>query len=149
MFAHIKFDWPQICAREALSWDDLSKLAQDPLVTIGAHTVTHPVLSKLTQEEARTEMRIGRKLIEEQINRPVDHFCYPFGSRDEVGLREFQLARELGFKTATTTRWGNIFKKHRLHLHALPRVPLTNGFNWDDFDRKSLRRFWRGRVVTA
>lgn len=149
MFAHIKFDWRQICADEALSWNDLSKLAKDPLVTIGAHTVTHPALSKLTQDQARTEMHVGRKLIEDCIHRPVEHFCYPFGSRDEVGVREFELARELGFKTATTTRWGNIFKKHRLHLHALPRVPLTNQFSWDDFRRKSLRRFLRGRAVTA
>jgi peptidoglycan/xylan/chitin deacetylase (PgdA/CDA1 family) len=149
MFADIKFDWRQICAREALGWDDLAKLAQDPLVTIGAHTVTHPVLSKLPQEDACAEMDIGRKLIEEHIHRPVEHFCYPFGSREEVGVREFQLARELGFKSATTTRWGNIFNKHRLHLHALPRVPLINGFNWNDFHRNSLRRFLRGRVVTA
>lgn len=149
MFAQASFDWRQMCAAEALSWDDLRELAGDPLVTIGAHTVSHPVLSALSPEQACAEMRDGRERIEARIGAPVAHFCYPFGSRNEVGIREFELARKLGFKTATTTRWGNVFRKHRAHLHGLPRVPLTNAFNWDGFRRQSLRRFWRGRVVSA
>ena len=149
IFEQTSFDWRQTCAEEALSWDDLRELAQDPLVTIGAHTVSHPVLSALSPEQACAEMRDSRERIEARIGVPVAHFCYPFGSRNEVGAREFELARELGFKTATTTRWGNIFPKHRKHLHGLPRVALTNAFNWDGFRQQSLRRFSRGRVVTV
>lgn len=149
MFEQARFDWRQMCAAEALSWDDLCELARDPLVTIGAHTVSHPVLSALSAEQACAEMRDSREQIEARIGAPVVHFCYPFGSRNEVGAREFELARKLGFKTATTTRWGNIFRAHRAHLHGLPRVPLTNAFSWDGFRRQSLRRFWRGRVVSA
>lgn len=149
IFERVNFDWRQMCAEEALSWDDLRELARDPLVTIGAHTVSHPVLSALSPEQACTEMRDSRERIEARIGEPVAHFCYPFGSRNEVGAREFELAQELGFKTATTTRWGNIFPKHRKHLHGLPRVALTNAFDWNDFRRQSLRRFARGRVVTV
>lgn len=149
IFERVNFDWRQMCAEEALSWDDLRELARDPLVTIGAHTVSHPVLSALSPEQAYAEMRDSRERIEVRIGAPVAHFCYPFGSRNEVGAREFELARELGFKTATTTRWGNIFPKHRKHLHGLPRVALTNAFDWNDFRRQSLRRFSRGRVVTV
>lgn len=149
IFEQASFDWRQMCAEEAMSWDDLRELAQDPLVTIGAHTVSHPVLSALSSEQACAEMRDSRERIETNIGAPVTHFCYPFGSRNEVGAREFELARELGFKTATTTRWGNIFPKHRKHLHGLPRVALTNAFDWSDFRRQSLRRFSRGRVVTV
>ncbi len=149
MFEQAHFDWRQMCVEEALSWNDLCELAQDPLVTIGAHTVSHPVLSALSPEQACTEMRDSRERIEAHIGAPVAHFCYPFGSRNEVGAREFELARKLGFKTATTTRWGNIFRQHRAHLHGLPRVPLTNAFSWDGFRRQSLRRFWRGRVISA
>ncbi len=149
IFERVNFDWRQMCAEEALSWDDLRELARDPLVTIGAHTVSHPVLSALSPEQVCAEMRDSRERIEAHIGAPVTHFCYPFGSRNEVGTREFELAQELGFKTATTTRWGNIFPKHRKHLHGLPRVALTNAFDWNDFRRQSLRRFARGRVVTV
>lgn len=149
MFKEAHFDWRRICAAEALIWDDIYEMAQDPLVTIGAHTVSHPVLSELPEDQAYTEMRASRERIEARIGAPVVHFCYPFGSRNEVGRREFELARRVGFKTATTTRWGNIFPAHRAHLHGLPRVPLTNGFSWNGFRRQSIRRFWRGRVVSA
>jgi len=149
IFERASFDWRQMCAEEVLSWDDLRELARDPLVTIGAHTVSHPVLSALSPEQAYAEMRDSRERIEVRIGEPVAHFCYPFGSRNEVGTREFELAQELGFKTATTTRWGNIFPRHRKHLHGLPRVALTNDFDWNDFGRQSLRRFARGRVVTV
>lgn len=149
MFEQARFDWRQMCAAEALSWDDLRELSRDPLVTIGAHTVSHPVLCQLSEEKALAEMRDSRERIEAHIGKHVTHFCYPFGSRNEVGAREFDLARSLRFSTATTTRWGNIFPRHRTHLHALPRVPLTNSFDWGTFGRQSLRRFWRGRVVSA
>lgn len=149
MFEQARFDWRQMCVSQALSWDDISELARDPLVTIGAHTVSHPALSTLSTEQVCAEMLVSKERIEDCIGAPVAHFCYPFGSRNEVGAREFELARIMGFKSATTTRWGNIFSKHRAHLHGLPRVPLTNSFSWDGFRRQSLRRFWRGRVVSA
>lgn len=149
MFEQTRFDWRQMCTAEALNWDNLCELARDPLVTIGAHTVSHPDLSALSAEQACAEMRDSREQIEARIGIPVVHFCYPFGSRIEVGAREFKLARKEGFKTATTTRWGNIFRAHRGHLHGLPRVPLSNAFSWDGFRRQSLRRFLCGRVVTA
>ncbi|MDO8298810.1 polysaccharide deacetylase family protein [Lacisediminimonas sp.] len=149
LFEHASFDWRNICAAQALRWTDIDELASDPLVSIGAHTVSHPVLCALPEEQVRAEMRDGRERIEAHIGAPVTHFCYPFGSRNEVGAREFELARQLGFKTATTTRWGNIFPRHRKHLHGLPRVPLTNAFDWNGFRRQSLRRFSRGRVVTV
>jgi peptidoglycan/xylan/chitin deacetylase (PgdA/CDA1 family) len=149
MFYQKYFDWRQICSSAALSWDDLRELALDPRVTIGAHTVSHPILSALSAEQASIEMRNSRDRIEAMTGATASHFCYPFGSREEVGRREFELAQKLGFKTATTTRWGNIFRAHRMHLHGLPRVPLTNAFSWEGFRQQSLKRFWRGRVVSA
>lgn len=149
LFKYVCFDWQKLSVGEFISWDDICNLARDPLATIGAHTLTHPDLSKLSLEEACFEMRDSREQIESRICGTVSHFCYPFGTRSEVGNREFELARKLGFHTATTTRWGNIFRAHSLHMHELPRVPLTNSFTWDCFRTQSLRRFCRGRVVTA
>lgn len=149
MFAQAKFNWRPLCSTHAMQWEEISELARDPLVTIGAHTLSHPVLGALSPDQAILEMRGSRDRLEARIGMPVKHFCYPFGSRNEVGVREFELARNLGFRTATTTRWGNIFRAHRAHLHALPRVPLTHAFTWDGFRGQSLRRFMRGRVVSA
>ena len=68
---------------------------------------------------------------------------------DELLPAAYELAREIGFVTATTTRWGNLFRRHRNHAMALPRIPLTNGFTWPLHRSQSGRRVVRGPVVTA
>ena len=59
------------------------------------------------------------------MQKRVDHFSYPFGSSKEVNEREFAIVKECGFKTSTTTRWGNIFKEHKDHKECLPRIHVS------------------------
>jgi peptidoglycan/xylan/chitin deacetylase (PgdA/CDA1 family) len=106
---------------DVLSWDEVRGLARNPLVTIGAHTVTHPRLSQLAESDARRELYDARVRIESEISRPVIHLAYPYGGRRACGPREAVLAREAGYETAVTTRRGNLFKSHSEHFTALPR----------------------------
>lgn len=108
----------------ALSWEQISQLSADPLVTIGAHTVNHHMLSRLSEAAARREIFESKKIIELHINREVGHFSYPFGSRGQAGKREFAIVKGCGFKTATTSRNANIFFRHRHHLECLPRIDI-------------------------
>jgi len=117
-----------ICRAEAMSWDQVRELADDPLVTIGAHTVNHPALAKLDRNEARVEMAMSRGRLENELERDVEHFCYPYGDAGSAGAREFELAREIGFRSGVTTRKGLIYEPHRDHLHALPRVSLNGHY---------------------
>jgi len=57
-----------------------------------------------------------------------EHLAYPVGDATSAGPREFRIAAELGFKTATTTRPGVLFKAHREHLTALPRISVNGEF---------------------
>src|SRR5258708_31593083 len=107
-----------------MSWEELSKLAADPLVTIGAHTVNHVMLAKVPETSARAEMEMSRSVIEAALGVRPDHICYPVGDPTSAGPREFRIASELGFKTGVTTRPGVIFPHHREHLIALPRASL-------------------------
>jgi peptidoglycan/xylan/chitin deacetylase (PgdA/CDA1 family) len=111
-----------------LSWDEARQLAQHPLVTIGAHTVSHPTLASLDQEQARREMAESRARIETELKRPVAHFAYPYGGQGNATEREFSLAKELGYETAVTTRFGVIQNGKEPQLHALPRV-TSNSFD--------------------
>lgn len=108
----------------ALSWDDVRTLADCDGVTVGAHTVHHRPLSRLSADEARWEMFEGRARLERQIRRPVRHFAYPYGGLAEAGPREYALAAACGYATATTTREGIVGLRHRDALHALPRLTL-------------------------
>jgi peptidoglycan/xylan/chitin deacetylase (PgdA/CDA1 family) len=111
-----------------MDWDEISRLATDPLVTIGAHTVTHPILAKLTTDEARAEMIDGARAIEAKLGSAPVHFSYPVGTQDAAGPREFALTAEVGFTTAVTTRPGVLFGEHGRHLMALPRISVNGEF---------------------
>jgi len=108
------------------TWEELQKFAQDPLVQIGAHTLTHPSLKQLRENEAGDEIEQSRRILKEKLGVEIEHFAYPFGSPDACGQREFRLVKELKFKTAVTTRWCNIFPVHKEHLASLPRKYVSN-----------------------
>ncbi len=116
-----------LCRKACLGWSEVADLAKDPLITIGAHTLSHPVLARCDPKDAVIEMARSRATIEEQIGRPVRHIAYPNGDPASAGQREFLMAKALGFASATTTRPGLVYSQHTKWTTALPRVSL-NGF---------------------
>ncbi|SFM71736.1 polysaccharide deacetylase family protein [Methylobacterium pseudosasicola] len=114
-----------VASELCLSWAELRDLARDPAVTIGAHTVSHPMLAKHDAATATLEIAEGRARIEAELGRPVRHLSYPVGDPTSAGPREFALAQKHGFSTAVTTRPGHLFSEHAGHLHALPRVSIN------------------------
>ena len=121
-------DESRIARDLCMSWDELKKFADDPLVTIGAHTITHCNLARQSTETASCEIATSRARIEAELQRPVLHLAYPYGDRIAAGPREFALARSAGFKTAVTTRPGMIFPESAGHLTALQRVSLNGNY---------------------
>lgn len=126
--ARYDVDETAICRELCLSWDELKPFAADPLVTIGAHTITHCNLARQTEENAGFELTISRARLEHTLQRPVIHLAYPYGDRIAAGPREFALAQAAGFKTAVTTRPGMIFPESVGHLTALQRVSLNGNY---------------------
>lgn len=117
-----------ICGELCMSWDELKSFADDPLVTIGAHTISHCNLAQQREEVARQELVVSRARIEEKVQRPILHLVYPYGDRAAAGPREFALAGAAGYKTALTTRSGMLFPENAGHLTALPRVSLNGNY---------------------
>lgn len=111
-----------------MRWDELKEVAKNPLVTIGAHTVTHPMLAKHPEEVARAEMADSREAIRLKLGEAPAHFAYPVGDLSAAGPREYDIARALEFATAVTTRPGHLFKHHAATPTALPRVSLNGHF---------------------
>jgi len=70
---------------------------------IGAHTCTHPRLSKIPRERAREEILSSKKKLEDRFGQLVEHFAYPFGDYDDAVV---EMVREAGFKTACTMDRG-------------------------------------------
>ncbi len=108
-----------------LDWDGIAGLARHPLVTIGAHTITHPMLAKHDEAVARAEIAGSGTLLEKHLGCPVRHFAYPVGDPTAAGPRDFRLAAEAGYASAVTTRPGLLFPAHARRLFALPRVSIN------------------------
>jgi peptidoglycan/xylan/chitin deacetylase (PgdA/CDA1 family) len=121
-------DQAAICRELCMSWEELKPFAADPLIGIGAHSITHCNLARQTKAIASHEIATSRRRIEAALQRPVVHLAYPYGDRIAAGAREFALAQVAGFKTAVTTRPGMIFPENARHLTALPRVSLNGNY---------------------
>jgi len=74
---------------------------------IGAHTIHHPILARIPEDEAREEIARSRATLESLIQAPVRLFAYPNGKpgRDYVG-EHVRIVRQLGFDAAVSTAWG-------------------------------------------
>jgi len=143
MFSNYKIDWYRKTFDLAMDWDEIIKLSQDDIVTIASHTKNHYALNRLTEDEIKEEILEANILIESKINKKIDHFAFPFGSRNEIRMREFEIIKNFNFKTVTTTRRGNIYLEHKDYLNFLPRIMLT-----EDFNIKDIGNIRRKKVVT-
>jgi peptidoglycan/xylan/chitin deacetylase (PgdA/CDA1 family) len=126
LFRRHGVDDKALLAEDTLSWPELEELAAEPLVTLGAHSMTHPSLRLLDRGAALAEMAGSGARLEEKLGIKIPHFAYPFGGADACGRREFDLARESGYETATTTQICNILPGHVRHLWSLPRISLDS-----------------------
>src|SRR5450631_4191204 len=110
-------------SREAsMDWDDLAKLAADPLLTLASATVNYPILSNLNDTAALREMTMGRAVAQAALHRDVRHFAYPFGDRESWRRPHVLMAAEAGFASAATAVPGAVEPGGRTNLHALPRI---------------------------
>ena len=116
------------CRDLVMNWDELRELAADPLVTIGAHTLSHVSLAKLSGDAARREMSESLARVSAELGRPCTQFSYPYGDEGSCSHREFELAAELGVKTAVTTGKGVLRWSDNKNLHALPRFSLNGEY---------------------
>jgi peptidoglycan/xylan/chitin deacetylase (PgdA/CDA1 family) len=121
-------DEAAICRDLCMSWDELKPFSADPLVAIGAHTLTHCNLAAQSDETLNEELIESRARIEAMLDRPVAHLAYPYGDKAAAGAREFALAGAAGYRTAVTTRPGMVFAENAGHLTALPRVSLNGNY---------------------
>jgi len=115
-------DLAALSRRASMDWDDLTKLAADPNVTIGSATVNYPVLSNLKDADAQREITMGKAVAQAAFHRDVRHFAYPFGDRDAFRRQHVVMAEEAGFVSAASTIAGIVEAQGRTNLHVLPRI---------------------------
>lgn len=84
-----------------------AKAMRDAGMEIGAHTVNHPILSKLENSEALREIADGKACLEHLLGEKIMSFAYPNGKPDQdYGGEHVVMLKKLGFKQAVSTSWG-------------------------------------------
>jgi len=86
-----------------LTGDQISRLADDPLITIGAHSHCHWLLDRIPLDEAARSIRESKDVLQDLADREIRHFSYPNGNFNSGIAGEVKNA---GFVSAVTTRPG-------------------------------------------
>jgi len=107
-----------------LSPSEIGKLDQEGLIEVGAHTVTHPVLSALPPDSQRREIVRSKTLLEEVSDHPVTCFAYPYGKHHDYTAETVDIVRRAGFGCACCTFAGVVRKSS--DPFQLPRVYVRN-----------------------
>ena len=95
-----------IVHREILDEDGLRDFSSDPLVMLGAHSVSHINLARANETRMQSEISVSTEHVESLCGDKPRSFAYPYGNREAACRREFEAAADNGFAVAVTTRPG-------------------------------------------
>jgi peptidoglycan/xylan/chitin deacetylase (PgdA/CDA1 family) len=104
---------------------ELRALAENPLVSYGAHTVSHRGLARLPEADARREIEQSVQAVEATTGKRANGFAYTYGDARSVSARERQVLRELRIPIGVTTRPGVITADMAADMTALPRISFN------------------------
>lgn len=102
-----------------LTIEGVRSLAASDMVTIGAHTHGHELLTQVSPQTARETIVISRDLLQQWSGKPVRHFAYPSGRTDEASC---SLVERLGFASAVTTKFG--YLRPETPKFQIPRIAI-------------------------
>lgn len=119
----------------------VKELGSGSLVEIGAHSVSHTVLSTLPLDEQRKEICESRDHLEQIVGRRVTAFAYPYGAKADYGNETTELLREAGFAVGCSNFPGVIKRRH--DVFQLPRFIVRD---WEqDIFAESLDCWFAGK----
>jgi peptidoglycan/xylan/chitin deacetylase (PgdA/CDA1 family) len=101
-------------------------------MSIGAHSLSHPILARSSEELAWREISESRSVLEKALGHTVWAFAYPFGDAATITGRDLRLAEQAGFRCAFMNVGGGFGAK--INRFALPRVHVTADMSLFEFE---------------
>ncbi|MGM8216558.1 polysaccharide deacetylase family protein [Bacillaceae bacterium W0354] len=115
--------WDQdIGISETMNWDQLLKLSEEELVDIGAHTVSHLDLDRLSESDIEEEIVNSKRILEGKLQMRIRHFSYPRGQYNQHSVEQVQLNYQTGVLIFDGVTIDNI--AHSQELSILKRLPV-------------------------
>ena len=105
--------------KEAMTWQQIRELDAAG-VEIGSHSMSHPRLTQLSDDELARELNDSKCLLEDKIGKAVKTFAYPYGEYDRRVVEEVRAA---GYECAYTT--NHVYVTRGLDPYRIPRFEPT------------------------
>ena len=121
--------------RIMLNWEEVSHMRREG-ISFGSHTVTHPILSRLSQEEVEKQVALSSEAIERHACVRPRTFAYPNGTREDFTETTKHVLKEAGYLCAVTTTFGT-------NAHGQDLFELRRGQPWEhDLDTFAAKMIW-------
>ena len=104
--------------REALTIEEIKKINSSKFVTIGGHTVSHPILINCNDDEVLAELTISKEKLQQWVNSEVNSFAYPNG---DYGQREINYLKRTGYTLSYTTEASYLTENRLRYPYEIPR----------------------------
>jgi peptidoglycan/xylan/chitin deacetylase (PgdA/CDA1 family) len=115
-------------AVEPVTWEMLGEMAESGLVTLGAHTHSHPLLTGVSVEQVEEELTKPLELFQQRLGFRPQHFCYPRAiwtpEIEKLVMRHYHSAVVGGGEWATPTAFNP---------YRVPRLPVRRSDGWRYF----------------
>lgn len=115
--------------REALTIEQVKQISNNKFVSIGSHSVSHPILPKCSYEKSAFEISQSKKAIEGWTGNAVTHFAYPNG---DYTKREIDLLKQNGYTIAFSTEQKYLTKTRLNDLYKLPRLLMLETASFEE-----------------
>jgi peptidoglycan/xylan/chitin deacetylase (PgdA/CDA1 family) len=124
----LEVDMPEsISAGMHLCWNEVKEMAANK-IEFGSHTVTHPILANVCEEQLEKELSESKKTIEQQLNKEVLSLAYPVGRKSRFNQLAQTIATKQGFRYAVSYEEGIVFQE-ACDRYAMPRVHVETDFS--------------------
>lgn len=113
--------------------EEIICLSKSSLFEIGAHTVSHPVLSELSIREQEVEISASKQDLEIKTGKRIKSFSYPYGNKNDYNSDTIAILKNNKFELAYSNFEGMI--SNELDVFQIPRH-LVRNWNGDEFTLK-------------
>lgn len=113
-----------------LTWDEIKEMKDTGLISFGAHTVHHPILTEIGIENAKYEIKEAKRVMEEKLRTTVEHFSYPNGDHN---TKIENIVKSSGYTCACTTM------EEKGNARFVPFTLGRDGFTYEPFYKFGLR----------
>lgn len=110
--------------QNTLTWEQIEELSNDPLCTIGSHTMSHCRLTITDNKSLQYELGESKAILEQHIGKPIEHLSYPYGWKTDVSAEAIAFAQQIGYKTALRS-FGGPVRKQDTDLFNIKRIQVN------------------------